>query len=321
MDNLEKEKHSVIDYADIIKKYSWIVERDRKCIISPDSDGILCGLFMSSFFNWEIVGYYDGKDLALKKKIKPSDCVFLDMEIFRKNCKSIGQHMLLYNKNEIPNNWDNFSNSINPNNIRGYDANRNFALKYPLATIHLLMCIARTTVEFSVPKSAVTVLLYVDGTFKNLLNYPENCISWLHFLNAKNESSPIAGLLNIFAAQKISTMMHDLEKIFDEFRLIAGGKRGGDKIKISEIQNNSFSYDLQSRTLTLTNFLSGLTGWSFVKEKWAMDNLKVTHFKKGIIPVGKLNGKQFNAIIKKNPISFAITGTKQIEFTENHKLF
>ena len=104
MDTLCKEKHSIIDYSAISKKFPWIVERDRKCIIGPDTDGILCGLFMSAFFNWEVVGYYDGKDLALRKKIKPSDCVFLDMEIFRKNCKSIGQHMVLYNKNSVPTN-------------------------------------------------------------------------------------------------------------------------------------------------------------------------------------------------------------------------
>ena len=318
---MDNQQQNIINYSDIIKNYSWIVEPNQKCIISPDTDGILCGLFMSAFFNWEIVGYYDGKDLALKKKLKPSDCVFLDMEIFRKNCKSIGQHMVLYNKNNVPKNWDNFSNSINPNNIRCFDTNKNFALKYPLATIHLLMCIARTTVEFSVPKSAVTVLLYVDGTFKNLLNYPENCISWLHYLNAKNESSPLATLLNIFAAQKISTMMHDLEKIVSEFRLIAGGKRGGDKIKILEIQNNSFPDDLLSRTLTLTNFLSGLTGWGFINEKWAMDDLQVTNLKKDIIPVGKLNGTNYAAILRKNPISFAITGTKQIEYTKNNNLF
>ncbi|MFH1005820.1 MAG: hypothetical protein V1781_10095 [Bacteroidota bacterium] len=317
----EKEKTNIIDYPEIIKKYSWIIERNKKCIVSPDIDGILCGLFMSAFFNWEIVGYYDGKNLAIKKKVKPSDCVFLDMEIFSKECKSIGQHMVLYNKNDIPKNWNNFSNSINPNNIRGYDANKNFALKYPLATIHLLMCIARTKIEFSVPKTAVTVLLYVDGTFKNLLNYPENCISWLKFLNAKNESSPIAALLNIFAAQKISTMMHDLEKIFDEFRFIARGKRGGDKIKILEIKNNSFPDDLLNRTTTLINFLSKLTEWSFIKDNWTMDDLEMVNFKKGIIPIGKLNNKNYTAIMKKNPISFAITGTKQIEYTLNSSKF
>ncbi len=321
MEITKKEITSVIDYGTIINDFPWIVERDKKCIISPDTDGILCGLFMSAFFNWEIVGYYDGKELALKKKINPSYCVFLDIEIFRTSCKSIGQHMLLYNKNSRPNNWNNFSNCINPNNIRGFDANKNFVLKYPLATIHLLMCIARTKVEFYVPKSAVTVLLYVDGTFKNLLNYPENCISWLYFLNAKNENSPIASLLNIFASQKISTMMHDLEKIFEEFRLIAGGKRGGDKIKITEIKNNSFSDDLRNRSLKLINFLSDLTGWKFINTNWIMDDLQVTNLEKDIIPVGKLNGNSYATILKVNPISFAITGTKQIEYTKSNNLF
>lgn len=321
MEILIDKKYNIIDYLALIEKYPWIVENNKKCIISPDTDGILCGLFMSSFFNWEIVGYYDGKEMALKNGIEPSDCVTLDMEIYKKNCRSIGQHMLLYNKNSVPDNWDNFSNSINPNNVRGYDANKNFALKYPLATIHLLMCIARTKIEFSVPKSAVTVLLYVDGTFKNLLNYPENCISWLHFLNAKNEKSPIAPLLNIFAAQRISTMMHDLEKIFEEFRVIADGKRGGDKIKISEIQNHCFAGNLRKRSEILIGFLSNMTGWNYKSENWAMDNLQVTTFKKGIIPVGKLNGTIYSDLMNNDPISFAITGTKQIEYTENHTLF
>lgn len=309
-----------INYYEIIEKYPWITECDKKCIISPDTDGILCGLFMSSFFNWEIVGYYDAKDMVIKKNIKPFDCIFLDMEIFRKECKSIGQHMLLYNRNKVPKNWDNFSNSINPNNIRGYDAHKYFALKYPFATIHLLMCIARMKVEFTVSKSAVTVLLYVDGTFKNLLNYPENCISWLYYLNAKNENSPLATLLNIFATQKISTMMHDLEEIFGKFRCIADGKRGGDKIKISDIHNGYFPADLKSRTLKLLEFLSNLTGWQFIRAKWAMDDLDVINLKKGIIPAGKLNGKNYEALLEKNPVSFAITGTKQIEYTENDNL-
>ena len=42
---------------------------------------------------------------------------------------SIGQHMVLYNKKSIPQNWTNFSSSINPNEIRGFDANKNFTLK------------------------------------------------------------------------------------------------------------------------------------------------------------------------------------------------
>lgn len=313
---MDNQQQGIINYSDIIKNYSWIVEPDQKCIISPDSDGILCGLFMSSFFNWEIVGYYDGKELAIKKNVKPSDCVFLDMEIFRKDCRSIGQHMLRYNQNDILKKWDdNFKKCINPNLIRKFDKNKNWKQKYPLGTIHLLMCIARTKIEFSLPQSAITVLLYVDGTFKNLLNYPENCISWLKFLDAKNEKSPIAPLLNIFATQRISTMMHDLEEIFGKFRNINGGKRGGDKIKISEIQNEKFPDALRNRTNALINFLSEQTKWKFIQEKWAMDNLNVFKLKKKIEM--KLNGKKFSKIINREPFSFAITreGGKGLEYT------
>jgi hypothetical protein len=323
---------SEINYKSLIEKDPWIVQKEQKCIISPDVDGILCGLFMSHYFNWEICGYYDGKDLAVKKNVKASECIFLDMEIFRSKVRSIGQHMVSYSNNNLPANWNNFSNSINPNEIREYDASRNFTLKYPLATIHLLMCIAKTNMEFTVPKSAIIALLYADGTFKNLLNYPENCISWLKFLKAKDANSPIAALLSIFASQKISTMMHDLEEIFDDFRKIASGKRGGDKIKISMIENNSFTTESKSRVEELITFLSNKTEWKFDKSKWAFDKLNVHSFSKGIISKKSkdgndnikrdLNNALFQDIISKNPLSFAITGTKQLEFTiDKNNLF
>lgn len=40
----------------MLKKYPWLVERGQKCVISPDADGILCGLFMSQYLDWEVVG-------------------------------------------------------------------------------------------------------------------------------------------------------------------------------------------------------------------------------------------------------------------------
>ena len=39
-----------------------------------------------------------------------------------------------------------------------------------------------------------------------------------------------------------------------------------------------------------------------------MDELETTNFKKGIIPVGKLNNTNYSATLKKNPVSFAIAG-------------
>ncbi len=59
-------KHEQIDYNKIIEDNPWIAKRNQKCILSPDSDGLLCGLLMSHYLDWEIVGYYDGKVCVLK---------------------------------------------------------------------------------------------------------------------------------------------------------------------------------------------------------------------------------------------------------------
>ena len=155
----------------------------------------------------------------------------------------------------------------------------------------------------------------MDGTFKNLLNYPENCISWLKYLDAKDEKSPVAPLLNIFATQRISEMIHDLEIIFAVFKSIADGKKGGDKIQISEMLEGSFSDNLLRRTHILIGYLGDLTGWGFNEQKWAVNNLSIIKFEKGIIPIGKLNAANYAGVLEQHPISFAITGTKQLEFT------
>lgn len=306
-----------IDYINIKNKYSWLFDCNQKCIISPDIDGILCGLLMSHYFNWEVVGFYDGKSIALKDGVKIFDCIFLDMEIFRKNIRSIGQHMQIYNKNKIPHNWwQNLECCINPNNIRLFDANKNFSQKYPFATIHFLISILYSNnVNINLPDSAITILLYVDGTFKNLLNYPENCIDWLEYLNAKDKKHPLSKLLNVFAIQKISEIMHNLHYIFNKFKEIGNGKRGGDKIKISAINDSEYQRQINK----LLEFISQLTSFQYHEEKWHFKNLNLREFNKGIST--GLNNKTFNDIMQLLPVSFAITATKRIEYTQNDNLF
>jgi len=170
MKNLVDENGKII-YDNIIERYSWITAENQKCILSPDSDGLLCGLLMSAMFNWQIVGFYDGKIMALKENERIDDCIFLDMEIFRNYVKSLGQHMLLWNKKSIPPNWDNFCNCISPNNIRQYDGKNNFSKKYPLGTIHILLGIVGHKKQIEIKKDAICPLLYTDGTFKNLFRH------------------------------------------------------------------------------------------------------------------------------------------------------
>jgi hypothetical protein len=311
-----------IIYENIIKRYSWIVKENQKCILSPDSDGLLCGLFMSKFLNWNIVGYYDGKVLALKKGESVKDCIFLDMEIFRNYVKSLGHHMVLYNKRQVPSKWFNFDNCIQPNNIRGYDAKTSFNLKYPLGAIHLILGIIGHKKKIEIRKEAICPLLYTDGTFKNLFNYPDNCLSWLNFLCAEEKNSP---LKTIFFNDNYTTssLMIALRDFFERLRQINEGRRGADKIKISNSSgepvnfikdNGSFSISREQKETAdkFLNILSDLTGWDYLKEKWTFDNFSVYKFKKGNI---KPSNQRFNELIEKNPLSWAMTSTLAIEYT------
>ncbi len=64
-------RNDQIDYPEVIKRYPWIVSRGQNCILSPDSDGLLCGLFMSHFLDWKIKGFYDTKILVKEMGISP----------------------------------------------------------------------------------------------------------------------------------------------------------------------------------------------------------------------------------------------------------
>ena len=55
IEDLLNDKHNdKIDYESLLKKFPWINEKNKCCILSPDSDGLLCGLFLSKYRNWKI---------------------------------------------------------------------------------------------------------------------------------------------------------------------------------------------------------------------------------------------------------------------------
>ena len=52
-----------MDYEELIGKHTWLKNKN-KVIISPDVDGFLCGLLVSYYLDWEIVGFYDGGKIS-----------------------------------------------------------------------------------------------------------------------------------------------------------------------------------------------------------------------------------------------------------------
>lgn len=314
-----------LNYECLVQQYPWIIETGHKCILSPDSDGLLCGLLMQHFLDWDIVGFYDGKVLVLKDGLKTSDCVFLDMEIFRSFAKSMGQHMLMWNaKKDIEKTeWANFANCISPNNIRKFDGKTKFSKKYPLGTIHMLLGIVNTVQHVDIKKDAICPLLYTDGTFKSMFNYPENVLDWLYFLSAEDTSSP---LYQVFFNNSYSTnaLMVSLKEFFAKIQEISGSSRGGDKIQISNkdgqsvnmVQNLKKLFDLNDKQVEIgtkfLNLLSDLTGWAYSANKWCFNDFNVYNFSKGqIVP----NGRNFDALISQQPISWAMTAGNRIEYT------
>lgn len=309
-----------VNYRNLISQYPWVVEREQNCILSPDSDGLLCGLLMSHYLRWRIRGFYDGKILAVEEGTSPHECTFLDMEIFRPSIRSVGQHMVMYDKNDLPANWNNFSRCIAANNLRNYDFKNDFKLKYPFGTVHMLLSILGENQAMTIPKSAVAPLLYTDGVFKNQFNYPENCLSWLDYLGANNTNNP---LQKIFLDRHYSTyeLMNGLKDLFVEISVMGGGKRGGDKIKISDSRGGVANINPQTRTLestmraqveTFLRMLANKTGWHFVSEDWSWGPYKTTQFRKGSTKPGKA---RYKALLAQNPVSFAIISRNSIEYT------
>lgn len=319
MPQAENEASGTIDYAALIARYPWIVERNHDCILSPDSDGLLCGLLMSHFLGWNIRGFYDGKVLITENGFAPQGCVFLDMEIFRSNVRSVGQHMVMYDKNDAPPNWGNFASCIAANNLRDYDFKNNFKVKYPLGTVHLLLAILGHRETISVPKSAVSALLYTDGTFKNQFNYPENCLSWLDFLGASAAGNP---LQKVFLDRHYSTyeLMMELCDLFSKLRTIGGGKRGGDKIKISDSRGTPVNIDATSslaphakaQAEDLLRMLASKTRWTYDPARWSWGPYTTTCFRKSSVKPGKA---RYKALLAHNPISLAITSSTDLQYT------
>ena len=303
-------------FTGITNRFPWILEKGRDCIISPDCDGMLCGLLMSHFLDWRIRGFYDGKVLAVARGVNWEECVFLDMEIFRKDVKSVGQHMLLFNGNREPANWHNFDSCISPNNLRGFDKLHNFKRKYPLGTIHLLMAILSAGgVRVKLPDSAFVPLIYVDGVFKNILNYPENCLDWLETIGFEDNC-----LNSVFCGRSVSLreLMGGMREFFDDINDL--GKRA-DKIVISDrngdivnLRDGALSGDAAGKAGRFLSLLGKNTKWKYAPDAWQWQNLKVAKCGKTVL--NKPNTGNFNKMVEsKRPFSWAITSAMSVEMT------
>ena len=323
-------RDDVIDYSAVIKKFPWLVQKDQNCVLSPDSDGLLCGLFVSHYLNWKIRGFYDGKIIVLEKGFKPKDCIFLDMEVFRKGIRSVGQHMVMFNKGQLPENWKNFDDCASINNIRGHDGYHDFRLKYPFGTIHFLIGVLGTKQKIEIPKSAIAPLLFTDGTWMNLLSYTENSLSWLKYLRADEEGAPLneVFLNKHYSLHELMLTMNDFLRERDAISIprergdrvtitLRGGEGTPHNLTIEEENFYLLNEDAKRRAERFLRLLSRLTGWKYEEKSWSWSRWQLSQFTKGDFVGAKirLSNRTFDEFIAKNPLSFAMTSTQNIEYT------
>lgn len=329
---------TAIDYEKIIRDFPWIVEKGRKYILSPDSDGFLCGLYVTNVLEGKICGWYDGKILIVKDGINPLDCIFVDVDINRNQIASIGHHMVKYNKRiaAVPN--FNYDSCIQPNNILNYDAKNDFQNKYPFGTIHLLLSIYSSGgLIKSIPQSAIWPLLFTDGVWNNLFGYTENCLRWFSAMGIDSKDHILNELFcsNDMSFYEIMTGLNDFLRMRDTFnakglyygttyRPLGRNKRTGDKLKISNPAGEPINLEVAGHLFNIHNIekariegfiqeMAKFIKMPYIADKWHWNGFKLLRFSKEI--VSALNNTKYLSLMNRNPLSMAVTSGGEIEFT------
>jgi len=315
-----------IDLSRIEHHYPWLYERERACIVSPDSDGLLCGLCMSSLLGWRVKGFYDGKLLVCDAHTRARDCVFLDMEVFREGVRSLGQHLLLYNGNQTPDAWNRFGQAFAINNIRGMDG-RSFRRKYPFGSIHFLLVALSAQHRLALPDSAISPLLFTDGTYHNLFRYTENCYDWLRYLGADQSENVLAP---VFQSRRQTTLslMRQMMDFWDQRDAISNvrGERG-DRIAITRRGGGGESANVvphgpdevrletgaRQRGEAFLRLLGDMTEWQYQPKNWSFEGWRSFQFTKGVLENATI--RSFDELLEKNPVSFAMTANRRYEYT------
>lgn len=176
-----------------------IFQRNRKCIINTDLDGLISGMFLQEFLNWEIVGFSSccgqlNDNLWLKKGISNIDeCVFVDLPVALKNISTIDQHFVAFEKESIER-YNNCGNKLNPNIMRGrFFKNNDYTKKYPFGTAHFILAsleklnLIPNDFEIDFYKNLGNydlgdLFLRADRVVGNTSSYTPNCFDWSNWM-------------------------------------------------------------------------------------------------------------------------------------------
>lgn len=285
----------VLDYERLLREQEWLCLQKLPMVVSPDFDGLLCALLMSHHRDWSLCGFYDGRKLTLvMPPMHIRDFVFLDMEIYRQEVRSIGNHLLQWDKKTL---LPNFNRTINPNLLRGITT-KEFERKYPFATFHFLLVLLAhigVSVEMPLNPNLLAIMLYPDGTHQTLLNCRSNVIDWLEWMDVKTSPELIRTLFQRLATMSLADVVHGLDWLSGQLRDL-GFQKKDDPCKFNPTVDSDFL-----KAQELWHFLQQKTGWQappLPLPIWVADFEVLSSPPKA---------NAYRDMLMQNPLSFAIT--------------
>lgn len=196
---------------------------NRKCVINTDLDGLLSGMLLQEFLNWEVVGFSSccGKetdDLWLKEGCSAlSDYVFVDLPVATPNIAIIDQHFVAFDDESVAR-FNNCDNKINPNIMRGRVFTHNdYVRKYPFGAVHFILAslerlnLLPQTFVMDFNKrlgnyDLADLFLRADRVIGNTCSYTPNCLDWCNWIMeyGGNVSKSLFNLVKAEHADRLS---------------------------------------------------------------------------------------------------------------------
>jgi len=283
-----------------------VLREPHPMVISPDIGGYICAAFLHHFYNWQLVGVFTLNALYLDKHLFPtppksqtqleqmlcvSKVVFADHDINHPGIVSIGHHILNWSNRTEPGRHK-IATSLNPNLWSGVTV-ADFKSKYPFGSIHLLLAAAQG-ISPKPSRRFVALLLHIDSTLRNALNYQENALRWLQWLKAYEENSPLQPLCRVLRTFNPVVSLRELRALGEDFERI-GLERGKQGV-IDDPTDKSQRHKMEK----FLAYICDLTGWS-VPSISGFNT--VVRFERSSLPTKRAN---FNAVVAKEPFAYAI---------------
>jgi len=291
----------MMNYQNVLEKYPWLIEPRQNVILSYDTDGWVTGVLLAEILDWKIVGYYDSERLILKNGVRTDDCVFIDVEIFRSAKKSFGHHLIIYDFNNLPNDFAaRTTNCFNPNFYRRFDKRSSYTRKYPLATFHLFDKILRQSGVGSIDltsEAALSVVWFIDGLMNIRYKYAPNVTEWISFLQMQNESWYLE--MNRRGEARVKALAAEFINAVNQV---------GDYSAMKRLQNFT--------PATLTNLIALISEKLGVENKidnWCRSDYSTILFNRQFTDI--VTQIDFNTFWNQNPFSMSTYFRNQISFT------